>query len=168
MVMIAAAVGLAAKWYGSSRKDAGDDVQGDDPIVRALFRAMNDGEHDDFLALVHDECRITLNSKEVERRDGGLDRGPALWADAFEDIRTSLPDLHWELYDELVGKDDGQQKIAIRLVSTITIDGETEHLEVGAFGIVKDKKLIEWHQVTDYDTYNRRRSRSGEAAIDPS
>jgi hypothetical protein len=40
MVMIAA----AAKWFGSKRGDDDEDVQGDDPIVRAMFKAVNLGD----------------------------------------------------------------------------------------------------------------------------
>ena len=165
MVMIAAAIGMAAKWYGSKRKDAGDDVQGDDPIIRALFKAVNEGSFDDFLALVDDNCRVTLNSRELTREDGTIDRGPAIFADAIADTRRTFPDIRWELYDELGGKDDGKQKLAVRLISTLTIDGRQEQLEVAATGIVKDEKLVEWHQVADYEAYNRRRTMTGEGAI---
>ena len=41
MVMISLAVGaVAAKVFGKERSDAGDDVQGDHPIVRAILLAM--------------------------------------------------------------------------------------------------------------------------------
>ena len=125
MVMIGLAVGAVAKWFGSRRGDADDEVQGDDPIVRAMFKAVNLGEYDDFLDLVHDDCRIYVNSYEIARNDNNLDHGPELWADAFTDLRD-VEKMHWELYDELTGKDEGKQKISVRIVSTWTIDGIEE------------------------------------------
>jgi hypothetical protein len=163
--MIAAAIGLATRWFGAKRSDSDGDVQGDDPIVRALFKAVNDGEIDDLLELVSDDCRVTLNSRDVSRNDAVVDRGPAIFSDAIGDMRKAFPDVHWELYDELGGKDDGKEKLAVRLVSTLTIDARQEQLEVAAVGIVEDEKLVEWHQVADYESYNRRRMETGESAI---
>ena len=165
MVMIAAAVGAAAKWFGSKRDDAGDDAQGDDPIVKALFKAVNDGEIDGLKKLIDDSCTIWVNSEQLDRNDGELTHGPGLWGDALGDMRTAHPEVHWELYDELTGTDEGKHKIAIRFVSTATVDGAKDEFEVACFGIVEDKKLTEWHQVTDMDTYNRRRGDTGEDAI---
>lgn len=165
MVMIAAAVGAAVKWFGNKRGDADDDVQGDDPIVRAMFKAVNDGEIDDLKKLIDDNCTIWVNSEQLTRNDGALTEGPDLWDDGISDIRTAHPDVHWELYDELTGKDEGKQKIAIRFVSTITDNGEKDEFEVACFGIVEDKKLTEWHQVADQDAYNRRRADTGEDAV---
>ena len=139
MVLIAAAIGLAAKKFGSKRDDSDKDVQGDNPIVRALFKAVNLGETDDLMDLVSDDCTFTMNSYQVTRIAGALDRGPKLLADAITDSRRSLLDVHWELYDELGGKDEGEQKIAIRFVSSATIDGQKEDWEVSAFGIVKEQ-----------------------------
>ena len=164
MVMIAAVAG-AVKWFGSRRKgDEGATGQGDDPIVKALFKAVNQGDLDDFLALVDDDCRISVNSYEITR-NGKLDRGPKLFADALGDMRTASPDVHWELYDELTGKDEGKHKIAIRFVSTATIDGEKDELEVACWGVVEDDKLTEWHQTADQESYDRRRERTGEDAL---
>ena len=165
MVMIAAAVGAAVKWFGNKRNDADDNVQGDDPIVRAMFKAVNDGEIDDLKKLIDANCTIWVNSVQLARNDGALTEGPDLWDDALNDIRTAHPEVHWELYDELSGKDEGKHKLAIRLVSTITVDGQQEEFEVACFGIVEDKKLIEWHQVADQETYDRRRADTGEAAV---
>ena len=164
MVMIAAVAG-AVKWFGSRRKgDEGATGQGDDPIVKALFKAVNQGDLDDFLALVDDDCRISVNSYEITR-NGMLDRGPKLFGDALGDMRTASPDVHWELYDELSGKDEGKHKIAIRFVSTATIDGEKDELEVACWGVVEDDKLTEWHQTADQESYDRRRQRTGEDAL---
>lgn len=165
MVLIAAAIGLAAKRFGAKRDDADEDVQGDEPIVRALFKAVNLGLTDDLTNLVRDDCTITMNSYQVTRNNGALDHGPALLADAITDIRRTYPDVHWELYDELSGKDEDKQKIAIRYVSSVTVDGKKDEWEVSGFGVVEDGKLAEWHQVADLETYNVRRSEMGEDAV---
>jgi len=163
MVLVAAAVGGVAKWFGSKRGDGDDDDsggQGDDPIVKAMFKAFNTGDLDDFKDLVDPDCRIAINSIEVTR--GKKDRGFDLWSEAVNDLRDAFPDVHWELYDELSGKDDDTHKIAVRFVSTVTVDGEKHQFEVAGFGVVVDKKLKEWHQVADQETYDRRRQQTGE------
>jgi len=167
MVMIAAAAGAAVKWFGSKRGGGDDDAKGpgDNPIVRAMFKAINTGDLDDFKDLVADDCRIAINSEEVARNDGSLDRGFDLWADAINDTRKAFPGIEWELYDELSAKDDDKHKIAIRFVSKVTVDGEKHEFEVAGFGIVEDDKLTEWHQVADQQTYDRRRQQTGEDAV---
>jgi len=165
MVMVAAA-GAAVKWFGSRRKgDEGATGQGDTKIVKALFKAANHGDFDDFLALVDDDCRVSINSEELTRNDGKLDRGPKLFEDALDDMRTASPDVRWDLYDELSGKDDGDHKIAIRFVSSSTVDGAKDELEVACWGVVKNDKLTEWHQTADQAAYDRRRERSGEGTV---
>ena len=171
MVMIAAGVGAAVKWFGSKRGDDDDgadgsdgDAQGDDPIVRAMFKAVNEGDLDGLKEHIGDDCRIAVNSTDVAREED-LTNGWDLWADALNDLRDAFPGAHWELYDELTGKDEGKHKIAIRFVSTITVDGQQHDMEVGGFGIVEDEKLTEWHQVADMETYNLRRQQTGEDAL---
>jgi limonene-1,2-epoxide hydrolase len=164
--MIAAAIGGLVKWFGSARKGGDDEAQGpgDHPVVRAMFGAVNEGDLDGFRPHVHPDCRIAVNSLEITREDG-LDHGFDLWADGINDMRAADPSIRWELYDELSGADDGKEKIAVRLVSRITVDGELQEFEVGGFGIVEDDKLIEWHQTADLETYNVRRQMSGEGAV---
>jgi hypothetical protein len=166
MVMIAAAIGGLVKWFGSTRRGDDEEAQGpgDNPIVRAMFRAVNEGDLDGFKSYVANDCRIAINSVEVTR-ESDLDHGFDLWADAISDARSSDPNIHWELYDELSGKDDGKDKIAIRLVSTMTVDGERQEFEVGGFGIIDDGRLVEWHQTADLETYNQRRQMTGEDAV---
>lgn len=162
MVLVAGAA-AAVKWFGSRRDDADDEVQGDDPIVQAIFRAVNKGELDDLKKLVDDDCRIYLDAYELSR--GDFDRGPDLWTDAINDLRRTYPDVRWELYDELTGKDEGKDKIAIRFVSKTKIDGKKAEFPVACFGIVEKKKLVEWHQVADVDTYSSRRVETGADAV---
>lgn len=166
MVMIAAAIGGLVKWFGS-RRDDGDDAgegPGDHPIVRAMFRAMNEGDLEGLKDHIHEDCRIGINSIEVTREQN-VDHGFDLWADAITDAREAFPGVKWELFDELAGEDDGKQKIAVRFVSRVTVDGDERDFEVAAFGIVEDDKLTEWHQVADQQTYDRRRTATGEEAI---
>lgn len=80
-------------------------------------------------------------------------------------MRANYPDIRWELYDELSGKDDDKEKIAVRLVSRVTVDGELQEFEVGGFDTVEDDKLVEWHQTADLETHNQRRRMSGEEAV---
>lgn len=165
MVMVAAAIGGLAKWFGSKREDEDAQEPGDNPIVRALFRAVNEGDLDGLRSHIDDDCRIAVNSIEITR-EGGLDKGFGLWADGISDIRGAYPDVTWELFDELSGNDDGKHKLAIRLVSKITVGGELQEFEIGGFGIVNDDKLVEWHQTADLETYNERRQMSGEDSVD--
>ena len=162
MVMIAA-VGAAVKWFGSKR-GGDDDSPGDNPIVKAMFKAINEGDLDGFKKYVGDDCRIAINSIDIAREEK-LTNGWDLWADAINDIRTAFPGVHWELYDELAGKDEGKHKIAVRFVSTVTVDGDEHDMEVACFGIAEDDKLTEWHQVADQTTYDRRRQQTGEDAL---
>jgi hypothetical protein len=167
MVMIAAGVGAAVKWFGSRRRgdgDDSDDAQGDDPIVRAMFKAVNEGDLDGFKKYIGDDCRIAINSIDAAREED-LTNGWDLWADGINDLRDAFPGANWELYDELTGKDEGKHKIAIRFVSTIKVDGEEHDMEVAGFGVVEDKRLTEWHQVADMETYNQRRTQTGEDAL---
>lgn len=150
----------------SRLKAAAEQAQGpgDSPIVRAMFRAVDEGDPDGLRDHVDEHCRIAINSPEVTR-EGGLDRGFGLWADAINDMRNAYPGISWELHDELSGKDDDKDKIAIRLVSKVDVDGELQEFEVGGFGIVKDDKIVEWHKTADLEAYNRRRQASGEDPV---
>jgi len=168
-MVIPLTIGAVAKWFGSRRKDADDDVQGDNPIVRAMLKSVNTGDFGDITDLIDDKCRFYINAEDLARDDddGGdrLDQGPDLWVDAITDTRAVYPKLHWELYDELSGKDEGKHKIAIRFVSKVTKDGKSEDFEIAGFGEVEDDKLVEWRQVADMETYNRRRTVTGEDAV---
>lgn len=161
MVMVVAAFGGIAKWFGSKRGGGDDDAdgQGDDPIVKAIFKAFNTGDLDSLRDHIDKDCRVAINSIEVARDDS--DHGFDLWSKGVNQVRDTFPDVHWELYDELSGKDDDKHKIAVRLVSTVTDDGQEQQFELAAFGVVDDKKLTEWHQVADQATYDWRREQTG-------
>ena len=157
MALISVAVGaIAAKFFGKERDDADEDAQGDHPIVRAMFLAVNTGEDGDLRELLHPEFRIYMNDYPVP--DPVRDHGPMLMLEAIHDLRLNLPDIHWELYDELSGKDQGDEKISIRFSSKCTMDGAEVDFSVAGFGVVEDDKLIEWRQVGDLETYEAHRA----------
>lgn len=164
MVLIAAGIGAAVKWFGSRRANDTGKQQGDNPVIRAMLGAINEGELEEFEQYVADDCRVAINSADVTREEG-LTSGWDLWVDGIVDLRSAFPGIRWELYDELSGKDDDRDKVAIRFVSTMVVDGQTRDLEVAGFGVVEDNMLTEWHQVADYDTYNLWRRETGEEAI---
>lgn len=166
MVMISIAVGaIATKFFGKQRDDSHETVQGEHRIVRAMFRAINTGDHNDLRGCLHPELRVYLNDYPVT--DPVRDHGPMLLLEAMHDLRLNLPDIRWELYDELAGKDEGDEKLAIRFSSKSTLGGEETDFSVAAFGIVKDDLLIEWRQVADLETFEAHRAAAHRPPIAP-
>ena len=166
MVMISIAVGaIAKKFFGKKRDDAEGDVQGDNAIVRAMFRAVNTGDDADLRERLHPELRVYVNDYPVT--DAVRDHGPLLLVEAVSELRANLPDIRWELYDELAGKDEGKQKLAVRFSSMSTIDGDEVDFSVAGFGVVEDDKLIEWRQVADLATYEVHRAAAHRPPIAP-
>ena len=77
MVMISLAAGvIAKKFFGKQRSDADDDVQGDHPIVRAIFQAINTGEDADLRDRLHPELRVYLNDYPVTDAVRAMKRDP--------------------------------------------------------------------------------------------
>ena len=158
-LLIAIVGGVAAgakKVFGNPRDDAGEDAQGDHPVVRFLFQAANTGEYEGVENLVGPEFRAyalgyPLGTSEVES-------GPALLVETLDYWREAIPDTRWELYDEVAQKEpeltDG---IAIRFVHTGTIDGVEREVEGAAFAKVVDKKLSELRFVLDMTVFNDHR-----------
>jgi ketosteroid isomerase-like protein len=163
MVLIATAVGAAFKFFGSDRDDADDDVQGDHPTVRALFRAVNTGDFTELEDVIHEDCEAYANGYRL--KSDSADCGPELMIATLKTIREELDDYAWELYDELSGKDDGIEKLAIRFVSSATIGGEHHEVEVAGFATIDDK-LAEWREVLDMTLSNERREAAGLPTID--
>ncbi|MEE9177984.1 MAG: nuclear transport factor 2 family protein [Acidimicrobiia bacterium] len=159
MVLITLAVGVAAKFFGSRHRDADDDIQGDHPVVRAIFGAMNTGDFDGLEDLVDEECQNYANGNRLTI--GTVDRGPDLVVGTLRAFLEALPDMRWELYDEVSEKKHRTEKVAIRFVSHATIDGEDRDIEVAVFAIVEDKKLFEWRLVVDMTLYNLHRAAVG-------
>ena len=167
MALISVAVGaIAARFFGKKRDDADEDAQGDHPIVRAMFLAVNTGEDGDLRDLLHPELRLYMNDYPVP--DPVRDHGPMLMLEEINDLRLNLPDIHWELYDELSGKDQGDDKIAFRFCSTCMMDGEQVEFSVAAFGVVQDDKLIELRQVGDLEMYEAHRAATVRPPLTPS
>ena len=167
MALISVAVGaVAAKFFGKKRSDSDEEAQGDHPIVRAIFLAVNTGEDGDLRDLLHPELRLYMNDYPVP--DPVRDHGPMLILEEINDLRLNLPDIHWELYDELSGKDQGDEKIAIRFSSKCTMDGAEIDFSVAGFGVVQDGKLIEWRQVADLETYEAHRAATVRPPLTPS
>jgi ketosteroid isomerase-like protein len=164
MVLIATAVGAAFKFFGSGRDDQDDDAQGDHPIVRALFGAINTGDFTGVDDVISEECEVYANGYRLE--SASADRGPDLMIETMKAFREELDDCNWKLYDELSGKDDGIEKIAIRFVSSATIDGKHHEVEVAVFARVEDDKLTEWREVLDMTLSNQRREAAGLPAIE--
>ena len=103
MVLISIAVGaIATKFFGSRHRDADDDAQGDHPVVRALFEAMNTGEFDGLRDLVDEDFHNYANGSPLTI--GTVDRGPDLVVGTLGAIRKALPDMRWELFDEVSEK----------------------------------------------------------------
>lgn len=166
MVMITIAAGaVAKKFFGTGRKDSDQEVQGDHPIVRAMFQAINTGDDDALRDCLDPELRVYINDYPVT--DHVRDHGPMLLLEAMNDLRLNLPDIRWELYDELSGKDDGAEKIAIRFASKSTLGGAETDFSVAGFGVVQDGSLIEWRQVADLETFEAHREAAHRPPITP-
>lgn len=164
MVLIATAIGAAFKYFGDDRDDASDDAQGDHPIVRALFRAVNTGDFTGVDDLVDEDCEAYANGYRLN--SDSADRGPDLMVETMKTFRDELDDYAWKLYDEVSGKDDGIEKLAIRFVSSATIDGEHHEVEVAVFARIEDDKITEWREVLDMTLSNQRRQAAGLATIE--
>ncbi len=164
MVLISLAVGVAAKYFGSRRDDADEDVQGNHPVVQAVFGAINTGDFDGLEDMVDEEFQIYANGHRAVR--GTVDRGPDLLVGTIRAFREALPDIRWELYDEVGEKEHKTEKVAFRFVSLATIDGEERQIEVAVFAVVEDKKLFEWREVLDVNLYNLHRVAVGLPPID--
>lgn len=159
MVLIGAAIGAAFKFFGNDRNDAGDDAQGDHPIVRALFRAANSRDFSGVDDIIDADCEFFANGFSLQGES--TPSGPDFAAGTLRTVQAELDDYRWQLFDELSGRDDGVEKIAIRFVATATIDGEDDSVEIAAFATIKDDKIIEWREVLDMTLANRRRKAAG-------
>lgn len=91
-------------------------------------------------------------------REEDLEHGFDLWADGITDARPVDHDLRWEL--------SGKDKIAVRLVSMMTVEGENHEFEVGGIRIADDGRFVESHRTADLETCNRRQMTGGSAADD--
>jgi ketosteroid isomerase-like protein len=160
MVLISMAVGfVATRFFGRDRPDADQDVQGDEPFVQAVFRAINGGEFDRLRDMLDDECEVYANGYRLVTQE--KDRGPDVIVDTLRRYRQKLAKIRWELYDEVTGKDDGVKKTAFRFVSYADIDGEAHETEVAVFAVQEHGKVTEWRQVLDLALANKARAAAG-------
>ena len=156
---------LAAKVLGNKADDGEDDVQGQHPITRFVFGAVNGGDFEDTDELVDDEFRAYANGYPMVVV--GADHGPELLRTAFGYWREALPDMRWELYDEAAQKqEDKSEMLALRFVSTATIEDEARDIEMAGFARVIDRQLVELRLVLDMSVFNDYRRAAGLPAIE--
>jgi ketosteroid isomerase-like protein len=105
VVLIATAIGAAFKFFGRNRKDADDDAQGDHPIVRRFFSAVNTGDYSEFAGVIHEDCEAYANGYRLAA--ASVDHGPDLIVATLSSMSEELPDWKAQLFDEVSGKDDG-------------------------------------------------------------
>ena len=158
-VLISLATITAVKFFGSRRGDSDEDVQGEHPVVRMIFQGANTGEFDDVEDLVAGGFKAYANGYEMSSSD--VDQGPALLIEAIDYWRDAVPDVRWELYDEVSQKEHKTEDIAFRFVSGGTIGGEERQIEVAAFAKVVDKQLAEARFVLDMTALNEYRAAVG-------
>lgn len=156
MVLVATAVTFLAKRFGSPRDSDDAGVQGDHPFVRALFGGAATGETAPFVEFIGEDCQFFINGRPVEQEDGAPD--PVTLA--IERLQEA-GDLHWVLYDELTEKESGRETVAIRFVSEFELDGNDEELEVAAFVVLDDDKVVEWREIHEMSAYNTRLAAAG-------
>lgn len=151
---------LAAKVLGKKSDDADENAQGTHPVTRFVFKVANTGDFDDIDDMLDDEFRAYANGHPIVAV--GAEHGPELMRAIFGAWREAAPDVRWELYDESAQKQkDKTEVVALRLVSTATIDGEVRETEIATFIRVKDSRMIETRLVTDLTDLNEQREAAG-------
>ena len=158
-LLISAAI-LAIKKHGDKSDDADDDVQGEHPATRFLFRAANAGDYEGIEDVVDDDFGAYANGYAMLSEE--TDRGPDLLVGLFDYWGQAIPDMRWELYDEVSGKQkDKSELVTFRFVATGTIAGAKHDIELAAFVRVIDKKMTEMRLVTDLTIFNEYRAAVG-------
>lgn len=152
-LLIGAAIVLVAKFFGKRRDDADEDEQGGHAATRFMLKAMNTGDFDRVDEIVGADFRAFANGYPLASEE--TDSGPSLVETMLGYWRDAIPDVRWELYDEVVQKqEDESVLIALRVVSRGTFDGEEHETEIGVFGRVVDDQLTEWRMVVDMTVFN--------------
>lgn len=139
-------------------------AQGDHPVVRALFGAMNTGGFERLDGVVEDECEVFANGYRLEQ--GESQEGAGLLVESLRAFHDNFPDLRWQLYDEVQEKEGDKETIAIRFVFSATIDDRPHRTEVAAFLAVEDERLSAWREIVDMALANARRAAIGLDPID--
>ncbi|MGD8684547.1 MAG: hypothetical protein PVG27_11395 [Chloroflexota bacterium] len=156
---------LLYKAFGHKRDDADESAQGDHPVTRFMFNAVNTGDFEGVEDIVSDDFRAYADGYPLLMDEA--DQGPVLLKTVFSNLRDALPDVRWELYDEAAQKQpDKSELLALRFVSVQTIAGESREIEIATFARVTDKRLEEWRMVVDLTIFNELRSAAGLPLLD--
>ncbi len=156
---------LLYKAFGHKHDDADENAQGEHPVTRFMFNAINTGDFEGVEDIVADDFRAYADGYPLLMDEA--DQGPALLQTLFMNFREALSDVRWELYDEAVQKQpDKSELLALRFVSTQTLAGESREIEIATFARITDKKLDEWRMVVDLTIFNELRSAAGLPILD--
>jgi hypothetical protein len=156
---------LLYKAFGHKSDDADENAQGEHPVTRFVFNAMNTGDFEGIEDTVADDFKMFADGYPLLMDEA--DQGPALLKTLFSNYRDALSDVRWELYEEAVQKQkDKSELLALRLVSTQTLGGESREIEIAAFARITDKRLEEWRMVVDLTIFNELRSAAGLPILD--
>jgi hypothetical protein len=156
---------LLYKKFGHKSDDADENAQGEHPVTRFIFNAMNTGDFEGVEDIVADDFKMFADGYPLLMDEA--DQGPALLKALFSNYRDALSDVRWELYDEAVQKQkDKSELLALRFVSSQTLDGKSHEIEIAAFARVTDKRLEEWRMVVDLTIFNELRSAAGLPILD--
>ena len=156
---------LLYKAFGHKSDDADESAQGEHPVTRFVFNAMNTGDFEGVEDIVADDFRMFADGYPLLMDEA--DQGPALLETVFSNFREALPDVRWELYDEVAQKQhDKTELLALRFVSVQTLAGKPREIEIATFARVTHKKLAEWRMVADLTIFNELRSAAGLPILD--
>ena len=156
---------LIYKAFGHKNEDADEDAQGEHPVTRFMFKAMNSGDFEGVEDIVADDLRAFADGYPLLMEEA--EQGPALLEALFTNYREALSDVRWELYDEAFQKQpDKSELLALRFVSVQSVDDQPHEIEIAAFGRIEDKKLTEWRMVVDLTIFNELRVAAGLPILD--
>ena len=165
MVLVAVGGAVAAKFFGKSRSDADDDVQGENKLTRFLFDAANTGNYKDASTLVSADFSAYVNGYQMGPDD--VKNGPKVLTEVLHYYDEHIVDSFWQLYDEVDQVDRlGAGMIAIRFLAKGEFSGDRKQVEMAGFRTVADSKLSEFRIVTDLAVFNSMRKSAGLPALD--
>ncbi|MBG7605738.1 MAG: hypothetical protein IZT58_14115 [Actinobacteria bacterium] len=156
---------MAAKFFGKSRSDADDDVQGENKLTRFLFDAANTGNYKDASTLVSADFSAYVNGNQMGPDD--VKKGPKVLTEVLHYYDEHIVDSFWQLYDEVDQVDRlGAGMIAIRFLAKGEFSGDRKQVEMAGFLTVADSKLSEFRIVTDLAVFNSMRESVGLPTLD--
>jgi ketosteroid isomerase-like protein len=158
--LLIATAALIMKKFGSRSDDADEDVQGSHATTRALFQAADSGGYDDLDGLASEDFRAYANGYPMFAEEH--DQGPELLVGIFDYLRKAVPNVRWELYGEVAGKQpDKSESVAIRFVARGTIEDAEHDIEIAAFVRIVGRQMAELRLVTDLTAFNVYRAAIG-------